>query len=294
MKPIKSLFLLLLLISVFGTAYLFRNEIKTLINDGSVTVSLPDFQKFDFNSFLTSVKKEISSPDPLKIFRNEKGADLTRSGIILETNRQRLDNGLKALKENSILNTAALAKARDMFDKQYFEHVSPSGVGPDGLAKKHGYDYILIGENLILGIFSGDKEAVDDWMNSPGHRANILNAKYTEIGVGVMEGTFDGQTVWIGVQEFGLPASVCPSPSSVLKKDIENLQSQLNVLSNSITDLKKQINEMNPKSGDNYRNAVSEYNDMVERYNELTDEIKSLVADYNRQVNKFNTCINAE
>lgn len=294
MKPLKSVILLIFLIIVFGTVFLFRNEISTLLHGGSITVSLPDFQSFNFNSFLTSVKKEISSPDPLKIFRNQTGVDLTKAGIISETNKQRLANGLKALTENKLLDSAAQAKARDMFDKQYFEHVSPSGVGPDGLAKKYGYDYILIGENLILGIFSGDKEAVDDWMNSPGHRANILNARYTEIGVGVMEGNFDGQTVWIGVQEFGLPASVCPSPSAVLKKDIESIQSQLDVLSNSITALKKEINDMSPKSGDKYKNAVSEYNNMVEKYNELTDGIKSMIADYNRQVNQFNICINAK
>lgn len=293
MRAIRNVLLLLLLIVVFGTAFLFKNEIYTLLHGGTVTVNLPDFEKFDFNSFINSVKKEVLSPEPLRVLRNQAGTDLTRAGIISETNKQRVANGLKALKENTVLNQVAMAKAIDIFTKQYFDHISPSGVGPDGLAKKYGYDYIVIGENLILGIFSGDKEAVDDWMNSPGHRANILNSRYTEIGVGVMKGIFENQTVWVGVQEFGLPASVCPSPSAALKKQIENMQSQLNVISNNIATLRQEIDSMSPKRGSEYESAVNQYNDLIDQYNNLANQIKSLINDYNGQVNQFNTCVNA-
>ncbi|MCX6760144.1 MAG: CAP domain-containing protein, partial [Candidatus Nealsonbacteria bacterium] len=286
--------LLFLLIIVFGAVFLLRNDISILLHGGSVTVSLPDFQKFDFNSFIDNVKKEVFSPEPLRIFNDQSGADLTRAGIISETNNQRVANGLKTLKENAILNQAAMAKAKDILDKQYFDHISPSGVGPDGLAKRYGYDYIIIGENLILGTFSGDKEAVDDWMNSPGHRANILNVRYTEIGVGVMKGIYENQTVWVGVQEFGLPSSVCPSPSAALKKQIEDMQSQLDAASYGITALRKEIDDMSPKRGSDYENAVKEYNSLINRYNDLTDQVKGLVADYNKQVNQFNICVNAE
>ena len=63
---------------------------------------------------------------------------------------------MSALKENEKLDQAALAKANDMFLKQYFEHVSPTGVGPGDLAQNYGYDYIIVGENLILGNFSSE------------------------------------------------------------------------------------------------------------------------------------------
>lgn len=294
MKPIRNVFLLLLLIAVFGFVFYFRAEISTLLHGGTVTVNIPDFQKFDFNSFIDSVKKEVFSPEPLRVFKNKAGSDLTKAGIILETNKQRADNNLKALKENSILDQMALAKAKDIFEKQYFDHVSPSGVGPDGLAKKYGYDYIVIGENLILGVFSGDAEAVNDWMNSPGHRANILNTRYAEIGVGVMKGTYEGQTVWVGVQEFGLSASVCPSPSAVLKSQIEEMQSQMNSMSYGILDLKKKIDSMSPKKGSDYQSAVSQYNDLIDQYNNLTEQVKGLVEEYNAEVNKFNSCINTK
>lgn len=290
MKPIKSVLFLLLLVSVSGFFFFFRNEISTLLRGGSVTVSLPDFQNFD--SFLNNIKKEVLSPEPLRVFNNQAG-DLTKAGIISETNKQRQANGLKILSENKALDNAALAKAQDMFDKQYFEHVSPSGVGPDGLAKKYGYDYIVIGENLILGVFSGDKEAVDDWMASPGHRENILNARYTEIGVGVLKGAFEGRTVWIGVQEFGLPASTCPAPSATLKKQIDSFQKQMDILSQSIVSLKEEINSMSPKRGSEYENAVSQYNSLVEQYNDLADKLKGLITDYNNQINKYNACVSA-
>ena len=292
MKPIKNVILLLLLVTVFGTVFVFRNEISILLHGGTVTVDLPDFQKFDFNSFIDTVKKEVFSPEPLRIFNNQGGSDLTRAGIILETNNQRVANGLKALKENSILNKAALAKAQDIINKQYFDHISPSGVGPDGLAQKYGYEYIVIGENLILGVFSGDKEAVDDWMNSPGHRANILNSRYTEIGVGVLKGIYENQTAWVGVQEFGLPASTCPSPSASLKKKIETMQNQLDISSNTITDLRKEINSINPKRGRDYENAVEQYNTLTDQYNSLTEQVKKLISDYNKQVTQYNICVN--
>ena len=133
-----------------------------------------------------------------------------QSKIISETNLQRQENGdLPALKENTDLDETASAKAADIFKNQYFEHVSPSGVDPGKLVESYGYDYIVEGENLILGNFSSEKEVVADWMASPGHRANILNNRYTEIGVAIVKGTYKGEESWVGVQEFGLPLSTC-------------------------------------------------------------------------------------
>ena len=80
-----------------------------------------------------------------------------------------------------------------------FEHTSPSGVDPGKLVQSYGYDYIVAGENLILGNFSSEKEVVQDWMNSPGHRANILNGSYKRTGVAAYR-TEDGTIYWC--QEF--------------------------------------------------------------------------------------------
>src|SRR5262249_8345343 len=114
---------------------------------------------------------------------------LTQAGVIKWTNIQRQENGaLPALTVNAKLNESAQLKLKDMFAKQYFEHVSPSGVGPDGLANEVGYAYASIGENLALGNFADDRALVQAWMDSPGHRANILGKSYREIGVAVGKG----------------------------------------------------------------------------------------------------------
>ena len=130
---------------------------------------------------------------------------LVKRKIIEETNVQRKTNGLPALSENATLDEVAKSKAYDMFRNQYFDHVSPTGVGPEELAESLGYNYSFQGENLLMGNFISEKAMVQDWMNSPGHRANILNSHYTEIGVSVVKEKYKGKTVWIGVQEFGSP-----------------------------------------------------------------------------------------
>ncbi|MHB8111125.1 MAG: CAP domain-containing protein [Syntrophorhabdaceae bacterium] len=65
-----------------------------------------------------------------------------------------------------------------------------------------------LGENIAKGWYLNDKEIVDGWMQSPGHRKNILNRDYTDIGVAIIKGTFDGIECMIGVQVFGKQAEV--------------------------------------------------------------------------------------
>jgi len=189
-----------------------------------------------------------------------------------------------------VLDAAAKAKADDMFKNQYFEHVSPSGIDPGRLAKSFGYDYIVEGENLILGNFAGENEAVGDWMASPGHRANILNNRFSEIGVAFVKGDYKGETVWIGVQEFGLPLSACSQPDANLKNKIDINKGQLDQLSLQIDNKRQQIENTSPKSPQ-YNVLVDEYNQLVAQYNVMNQETKNLIVQYNNQVNVFNQCV---
>jgi uncharacterized protein YkwD len=125
---------------------------------------------------LQELKREVFTSGPLRNYTDAPTSKLTVTGTIYWTNQQRGQNNLPALKENLKLTQAAQLKVKDMFDKQYFEHISPQGVGPAGLAETVGYDYIAIGENLALGNFKDDQALVEAWMNSPGHRANILSS----------------------------------------------------------------------------------------------------------------------
>lgn len=125
--------------------------------------------------------------------------------IIYQTNVQRVANGLFSLSENELLNEMAKEKANDMFSKQYFDHVSPSGFGLEELAKDNKYDYAEVGENLLVGVFYDEEQVLNAWMKSPPHKAEILNRNFTEIGVAAVKGTYNDQIVWMLVQEFGKP-----------------------------------------------------------------------------------------
>lgn len=131
---------------------------------------------------------------------------LTREKVIYFTNAARSGNGLHELKENSLLNAVAEERAKDMFEKQYFEHISPTGENDADVARRIGYRYKMIGENIAKGWYLNDKKLVDGWMQSHGHRKNILNSGFDEIGVAVVKGKFEGNEVIIGVQIFGLPS----------------------------------------------------------------------------------------
>lgn len=243
------------------------------------------------------VPQKVVTPGPLKIIKDAVApsvARLTRSGVIDWTNRNRSVQGVaSSLSENAVLDRAAEAKVDDMFAKQYFEHVSPSGVGVDKLAESVGYEYIVVGENLALGNFKDDETLVTAWMNSPGHRANILNARFQEIGVAVRRGTFEGREVWLAVQEFGRPLSSCPSVNPALKQAIENNKTQTESLKNSIEALKQELEAMEPKWGDAYNQKVDQYNSLVAPYNQLVEATRALVDNYNIQVRAFNECAGA-
>lgn len=238
----------------------------------------------------TPAPKKINTPPPLRAKQESPQAFLTLDGIVSSTNTQRAQNGLPPLTNNDLLNQAAFNKAQDMFEKQYFAHDSPEGLGVADLAANVGYQYITIGENLALGNFLNDTVVVQAWMDSPGHRANILNSKYTQIGVGVMRATYEGRTTWIAVQHFGFPLSACPQPDSSLASTIQSNNNQLEVWANELSQRKKELDEMEPKHGPEYNQKAEEYNALVEQYNHLVEETKNLVEQYNNQVAAFNAC----
>jgi len=289
-KIIIFFVLIILLISAFLAGLYFKDDVIKFYNNFNKEVE--DLKKADVGQVISEAKKQVLLPSPLNIGGTSNNVILLKSQIISETNLQRLKNGdLPALKENAKLSEAAAAKAKDLFTNQYFEHVSPTGIDPGQLVQNYGYDYIVEGENLILGNFLSEQEVVDDWMNSPEHKANILNKRYTEIGVAIVKGIYKDQTVWIGVQEFGLPLSTCVSPSSNFKKQIDYNNTQLDTLSSQIDDRKKQLDSTNQNSP-TYNQMMNDYNQLVTQYNSLAETTKEIISQYNNQVNTFNNCVN--
>lgn len=243
-----------------------------------------------------SAKKAINvvaAPGPLRVETQSSASartTLTKVGIIALTNNERTKAGGEILTENSKLDSAALAKANDIFAKQYFEHVSPSGVGPGDLATAAGYAYIIEGENLALGDFATDQEIVAAWMASPGHRENILNTHYREIGVAVKQGMYEGRMVWVGVQEFGTPRSDCPAINTELAAVIQTSKAQLAAVEDELALRKQELDALSPRDPA-YNTKAQEYNAIVRDYNALVVKVREIVAQYNTQVNALNVCI---
>ncbi len=128
------------------------------------------------------------------------------SGALVDlTNAERSAHSLSLLRIDPLLTQAAQAKADDMAAKGYFSHVSLDGITPWHWISQAGYDFETAGENLAIDFFdSADVEAA--WMASPTHRANIMNAGFTEIGIATAEGVYDGHPTTFVVQMFGRPA----------------------------------------------------------------------------------------
>jgi len=148
---------------------------------------------------------------PLLVYlpKNIFFADITKNTLVQLINGERQDSGLKTLRESSQLDQAAYLKAQDMLEKDYFAHQSPEGIAPWYWFKKVGYNYQIAGENLAIG-FLDSKEVVNAWMESYFHKQNIINPKYTETGMAVLRGDFQGSQVVVAVQLFGTPKTPTP------------------------------------------------------------------------------------
>ena len=105
------------------------------------------------------------------------------SEVVRLVNDIRRQNGLSPLTQDWELSRVARYKSQDMRDKGYFSHTSPTYGSPFQMIRAFGLSYRTAGENIARG-YSTPQAVVNGWMNSSGHRANILNASFTKIGVG--------------------------------------------------------------------------------------------------------------
>jgi uncharacterized protein YkwD len=143
--------------------------------------------------------------------------------IIELTNNVRKSLNVSALKENQKLDQAAYAKAQDMLLNQYFAHLSPQNRGLDFWLSQVGYKYAVAGENLAMG-FATPEEVVGAWQASPTHYANMIDPDFSQIGVGMSEGAFNGVDTTLVAQYFGAPESAVydlastPKPAATAAK----------------------------------------------------------------------------
>ena len=284
----RALLIILLLAVISATGWLFRDQLQSQYRRNQGDVLLVQQSTTDF---VEQIERQVFAPDPLKFPSSNERTFLTIAGVLEDTNAEREKNGLLKLELNTKLSAAAEVKTKDMLVKQYFAHESPEGKGPADLAKDAGYAYILVGENLALGNFGNDEKLVQAWMDSPGHRANILHERFTKIGIAVKEGMYEGHKTWMAVQEFGLPTSACLEPDTSLKSAISVKQQSLDTLGAQLTKEKKEFDHLRKSDPENYNARVETYNAKVKEYNTIAVQLKNLVEKYNAQIKILNECI---
>ena len=130
---------------------------------------------------------------------------LSDKSVVEALNQDRLKYGLAPLEESQELKEAALAKARDIMSMGYFAHTSPSGREAWDFIRDQGFRYAFAGENLAIN-YTNSLELQKDFMASPSHRKNLLSPLFSEIGVAVVRGEYQGQSAVITVQIFAAPA----------------------------------------------------------------------------------------
>lgn len=153
-------------------------------------------------SELVALNPKILNPNMIIVGQTIKIPDIrntqTQENEVAKlVNIQRSKAGLQPLKLNWELSRVARVKSQDMSDKNYFSHNSPTFGSTFSLIGKYGIIYSAAGENIAYG-YSTPAAVMNGWMNSPGHRANILGKQYNQIGVGMVKSS-KGQIYWTQV-----------------------------------------------------------------------------------------------
>jgi len=141
---------------------------------------------------------------------------ITGNRLVELMNQSRVENGLSPLVVNDKLNESAYLKAQDILEKNYFAHTSPQGISPWYWLKQANYSYHYAGENLAID-FTDAESLYKAWLDSPSHRANILNPEYKEVGIIALTGDFNGRKTTIAVQHFG---TLFEKPGQIVEKPI--------------------------------------------------------------------------
>ena len=203
-------------------------------------------------------------------------SEITSSNIVYLTNQTRSAYGLNTLSNNGQLQAAALAKANNMFELQYWDHFGPNGESPWQFIRAAGYDYVYAGENLARG-FRTSEGVHEAWMASPTHKANIVSPNYEDIGVSVVTGVLEGSQTILVVQMFGNLGMPQSSTPVVAGDTVEDDETYTPTESGQI----KAIMITDPKTGDllsdSSKNIKGEVTNVTEEYSvEIYDNGESV------------------
>ena len=137
----------------------------------------------------TVVPTNMQIGSSIKVKPSAPSASSFEEQVVVLVNQERKKAGLAPLTHRADIKNVAEKKAMDMINSNYFSHTSPNYGSPFDMLKAFGVSYRTAGENIAKGQKS-PQEVMNAWMNSSGHRANILNGSYTSIGVGYYNGAW--------------------------------------------------------------------------------------------------------
>ena len=186
-NSVKKLFFLLMAASLLTTAASAAGISHTVAKGDTMWKLAVKYEVG--TSEIIAANPQVSNPDliypgqVLNIPQIDASVLAFESEVIRLVNEQRVQNGLKPLTANWELSRVARYKSQDMVDNRYFSHTSPTYGTPFQMMRSFGLNFRTAGENIAYGQRT-PQAVVNGWMNSSGHRANILNASYTQIGVG--------------------------------------------------------------------------------------------------------------
>lgn len=155
------------------------------------------------------------------VFDKTKFLAAVLPGVLTEiANNDRRNYDAPPLIVSDLLTKAAIMKAEDMARNGYFAHTSPDGKSPWYWLSQVGYKYSTAGENLAVNFYDSD-DVARAWMNSPTHKANIIKKEYTEIGIGVARGMYQGEDTIFVAQFFGKPLlASAPVPTVPINSNV--------------------------------------------------------------------------
>ncbi len=213
------------------------------------------------------ILKIITVPFLIYFPKSSLFGDISKTYLIELLNQDRKEAGLNPLKENTVLDSAAVMKAQDMMDKDYFSHQSPAGVTPWHWFGQAGYSYKIAGENLAIG-FLDSEEVNQAWLDSPSHKANLLNSNYKDVGIAILTGDFQGNETTVVVQLFGTP-----------KLTTAALKVQTNPIRNDISSGagEQTASPTNEKGGEETAGTSTNTSTLVSEIKSIVQEVKPAV-----------------
>lgn len=194
----KKILILSLFISLIFSTAVFAQDLVYIVKPGDTLWKIAVANQTGLSELIAK-NPQLANPNLIypgnKInIPNMNDTRAAEAEVIRLVNIQRSKNGLQPLAANWQVGRVARYKSQDMINKHYFSHTSPTYGSPFNMMETFGIKFSAAGENIAMGQRT-PAEVVNAWMNSPGHRANILNPSYTQLGVGLAKDS-NGTCYW--------------------------------------------------------------------------------------------------